>query len=234
MRAGMEPLATQRIRTLKTAAGLEGVVRFYTQREAPVPHADHVYPVPARAAPILEFILADPFEIHWCERPLVETTPSAVLIGLQTHRRVRLVTKRRLETFCIVFQPAGVFRLFGLPCAELTNHDYDARAVFGPVVNELHEQLGACRSFEERARVGTIYAKESPFRAKRIGAALVARNIALHIEQRFAEKARDWRPLIYCWRGGQRSTAMTIVLRQAGMACSRGSSTCERTGRSRA
>lgn len=69
---------------------------------------------------------------------------------------------------------------------------------------------------EERMRVGTIYSKESPFKARRVGAALVARNIALHIEQRFADKERNWRPLVYCWRGGQRSSAMTIVLRQAG------------------
>jgi AraC-like DNA-binding protein len=149
----MEALTTQRTRFLRPAAGLEGVVRFYVQREAPLPHADLVYPVPAQAAPILEFILADPFEIHWCERPLVEATPAAVLIGLQTHRRVRLVTKGTLETFCIVFQPAGVFRLFRLPCAELTNHDHDARAVIGPIVTEFHDRLGGCRSFEARARV---------------------------------------------------------------------------------
>ncbi|MEP1600256.1 MAG: rhodanese-like domain-containing protein, partial [Hyphomonas sp.] len=37
-------------------------------------------------------------------------------------------------------------------------------------------------SNEERARVGTIYKQESPFRANRVGAALVARNIAHHLE----------------------------------------------------
>ncbi len=68
----------------------------------------------------------------------------------------------------------------------------------------------------ERARVGTMYAHESAFAAKRIGAALVARNIAGHLELAFAAKPKTWRPLIYCWRGGQRSAAMTIVLRQAG------------------
>ena len=68
----------------------------------------------------------------------------------------------------------------------------------------------------ERARVGTMYVRESAFAAKRIGAALVARNIASHLESAFADKPKTWRPLVYCWRGGQRSTAMTIVLRQAG------------------
>lgn len=69
---------------------------------------------------------------------------------------------------------------------------------------------------EERARVGTMYVQESPFRAKKLGAVLVARNIARHIEERFVDKPKGWRPLVYCWRGGQRSAAMTIVLRQVG------------------
>jgi len=33
----------------------------------------------------------------------------------------------------------------------------------------------------ERAEVGTIYTQKSPFRARKIGAALVAKNAALHI-----------------------------------------------------
>jgi tRNA 2-selenouridine synthase len=44
----------------------------------------------------------------------------------------------------------------------------------------------------------------------------VARNIARHIEERFAGKPRSWRPLVYCWRGGGRSGSLTHVLRQVG------------------
>jgi len=68
----------------------------------------------------------------------------------------------------------------------------------------------------ERARVGTIYAQISPFDARKLGAALVSRNIARHIEERFRDRDRGWRPLVYCWRGGQRSAAMAHVLRQIG------------------
>ncbi|MBM3391009.1 MAG: tRNA 2-selenouridine(34) synthase MnmH [Betaproteobacteria bacterium] len=71
-------------------------------------------------------------------------------------------------------------------------------------------------SNEERARVGTIYKQESPFAAKKLGAALVARHIAGHIETRFLDRPREWKPLIYCWRGGKRSGALTHVLRQIG------------------
>jgi tRNA 2-selenouridine synthase len=69
---------------------------------------------------------------------------------------------------------------------------------------------------EERTRVGTLYVQESPFTAKKLGAALVARNIARHVEEKFVDKPKSWRPLIYCWRGGQRSAAMAHVLRQIG------------------
>jgi tRNA 2-selenouridine synthase len=69
---------------------------------------------------------------------------------------------------------------------------------------------------EERARVGTIYKQVSPFEAKRIGAALVARNIASHLEVKLKDKNRNWKPLVYCWRGGKRSGAMAHILRDIG------------------
>jgi len=68
----------------------------------------------------------------------------------------------------------------------------------------------------ERKRIGTIYKQVSSFEAKKIGAALVARNIAHHIEQSFITRQKDWRPLVYCWRGGNRSAALVDVLQQVG------------------
>jgi tRNA 2-selenouridine synthase len=68
----------------------------------------------------------------------------------------------------------------------------------------------------ERARVGTIYVQESRFLARRVGAALVARNIARHLETALADRPGSFAPLVYCWRGGQRSGAMATVLDQVG------------------
>jgi tRNA 2-selenouridine synthase len=68
----------------------------------------------------------------------------------------------------------------------------------------------------ERATVGTLYKQVSPFDAKKLGAALVAKNVARHVETLFAAKGRDWRPLVYCWRGGKRSGAMAHILREVG------------------
>lgn len=69
---------------------------------------------------------------------------------------------------------------------------------------------------EERAHIGTIYTQVSPFEAQKQGAVLIARNIARHLETRFISKPKNWRPLVYCWRGGQRSSAMAHILAQVG------------------
>jgi tRNA 2-selenouridine synthase len=68
----------------------------------------------------------------------------------------------------------------------------------------------------ERAHVGTLYKQVSTFDAKKAGAALVSRNIARHIDERFRAQGRAWRPLVYCWRGGQRSGALAWFLDQIG------------------
>ena len=71
-------------------------------------------------------------------------------------------------------------------------------------------------SDKERIEVGTIYKKESTFRAKIIGSSLTARNIAKHIEEKFINQKGSWQPLIYCWRGGQRSKAFSLILSEVG------------------
>jgi tRNA 2-selenouridine synthase len=69
---------------------------------------------------------------------------------------------------------------------------------------------------EERARVGTIYKQVSPFTARKVGAALVAKNAAKHLEGPLADRPGGWRPLVYCWRGGQRSGSFATILSQIG------------------
>ncbi|MGY6412094.1 MAG: tRNA 2-selenouridine(34) synthase MnmH [Alkalilacustris sp.] len=68
----------------------------------------------------------------------------------------------------------------------------------------------------ERARVGTIYVQQSRFEARRLGGALVARNAARHLEGALADRPQGWHPLVYCWRGGQRSGSFATILSQVG------------------
>lgn len=69
---------------------------------------------------------------------------------------------------------------------------------------------------DERVAVGTLYKETSSFAAKKVGAPLVWRNIAQHLDNHFAGKPKSWHPLIYCWRGGSRSGSLTYVLQQIG------------------
>jgi tRNA 2-selenouridine synthase len=71
-------------------------------------------------------------------------------------------------------------------------------------------------SNDERAVVGTIYVQESRFKARRLGAAIIARNVAAHLEGPLADRPGSFRPLVYCWRGGQRSHAMATILSEVG------------------
>ncbi|MEG0822676.1 MAG: tRNA 2-selenouridine(34) synthase MnmH [Burkholderiaceae bacterium] len=68
----------------------------------------------------------------------------------------------------------------------------------------------------ERAEIGTLDKQVSPFDARRRGAAIVSRNIARLLEEQFADRPRDWKPLVYCWRGGQRSGSLSVVMQRVG------------------
>lgn len=69
---------------------------------------------------------------------------------------------------------------------------------------------------EQRRIVGTLYVQTSSLEARKLGAAMAARNIADHLDRWIADKPRDWQPLVYCWRGGQRSGSLAWFLDQIG------------------
>jgi tRNA 2-selenouridine synthase len=73
----------------------------------------------------------------------------------------------------------------------------------------------------QRRVVGTLYQKDSALRARKVGAMLAARNIADHVERWVNDKPRNWRPLVYCWRGGQRSGSLAWFLGEIGFRCTR-------------
>ena len=83
--------------------------------------------------------------------------------------------------------------------------DHIPGAINCPVLND-----------DERCIVGTLYKQQGAFEARRLGSALVAANLAVHIQTQFANHPASWRPLIYCWRGGLRSGSMAQWLRLVG------------------
>ena len=73
----------------------------------------------------------------------------------------------------------------------------------------------------QRITVGTLFVQTSALEARKVGAAMVARNIANHLDLWIADKPRDWQPLVYCWRGGQRSGTLAWFLDQSGFRTAR-------------
>ena len=69
---------------------------------------------------------------------------------------------------------------------------------------------------DERRDIGTLYKQVNAFEAKKRGAAIAARNIAGHIDREVIDKPKEWKPLAYCWRGGQRSGSLSLILSQIG------------------
>ncbi|CUH68444.1 tRNA 2-selenouridine synthase [Thalassovita gelatinovora] len=103
--------------------------------------------------------------------------------------------------------------LFSLPYDEIIDvrapsefaEDHVPGAISLPVLSDA-----------ERAEVGTIYVQQDPFLARKLGAALVAQNAAKHLQGPLFDRTGGWRPLVYCWRGGQRSGSFASILDQIG------------------
>ncbi|AFI05306.1 tRNA 2-selenouridine(34) synthase MnmH [Helicobacter cetorum] len=73
---------------------------------------------------------------------------------------------------------------------------------------------------EEHALVGTTYKQESPFKAKILGSSLACKNIASFLEKSLKDKTTPLHPknklLVYCARGGKRSSSLGIILEEVG------------------
>ena len=141
------------IRLVRPAPGLEQFVRYYAQRDAHIRDVVVVHPVHARAAPLLEFIFGDRVVFTRSDGKPPRTSPRSVVVGMQTHRRGVLHIRGRQDSFVILFQPAGLDLLFGLPSQEFTDQDFDAGSVFGPVIARFQEQLVDCSTLEERVSI---------------------------------------------------------------------------------
>lgn len=123
----------------------------------------------------------------------------------------------------MVFMGNGVKHCGSATVAQLTEFDeiIDARSPAEFAADHIPGAINLpVLSDEERTQIGTLYKQVSAFEAKKLGAALVSRNIAFHLESHFLDKPKKYRPLVYCWRGGNRSGSLTHVLQKIGFAAS--------------
>lgn len=84
-------------------------------------------------------------------------------------------------------------------------YDHIPGAINAPVLNDA-----------QRSEVGTLYKQVDPFEARKLGAVYTARNIATHLETTLQHLSLEQPLWVYCWRGGQRSGSLAIVLNEIG------------------
>jgi AraC-like DNA-binding protein len=131
---------------------LRPFVRAYAQRNTNIKEGSVVEPVPARLEQILEFQLGDPYEVSFMDGPRVPT-PDVVAVGLQTHLRVDLELRRKVESFAVFFQPTGLSQLFKVPARSFANQAFEATTVLGAQARLLWNRLGEARSFADRIAI---------------------------------------------------------------------------------
>jgi AraC-like DNA-binding protein len=106
---------------------------------------------------MIEFCFDSSLRVQRFDRQDVIAPPRCVVIGLQTFRRVQLSMTGHYESFSILFQPAGIWQLFGAPMVELANTEDDACAVIGNRLSGLGQVLQDSHSLESRATIADRY-----------------------------------------------------------------------------
>jgi AraC-like DNA-binding protein len=168
----------------KPAPILQRYVQFYTQRELHLRDPLVVQSVPARAAPMVEFVFGDPLRIRYPGSLVEEKSPGAVVVGMLTRPHGELRLQGTLTSFVIMFQSVGLSALFPVDLRELVDRDYDARSVVGKPITELEERLANCGSFASRASVADA------FLARRIPDSLNTDRLSIAIDAIIARSGR--------------------------------------------
>lgn len=132
------------------APGLSQFIRFYAARQIRNSGAAVVHPVPARPTPMIVFDFDDPTDVLLYQHRTMVKSPSVVVVGPQTYRRLEMQLRGALDTFVIMFQPDALHRLFSVPMPELTDLDFEAHSVLGSFITKLGQRLGNAKTFTER------------------------------------------------------------------------------------
>jgi len=145
------------VRRQRPSRALSPYVKAYEERVQRLDRTVVLRPLPARTEQFLEFYLADRYRVREIASGAVETAPDAVLVGLQTYRRVDIVLAGTLRLFTIQFTPTGFSGLFGAATAALTDQAFAARDVLGPEVAEVSERLEAAPDFASGVAVAEAW-----------------------------------------------------------------------------
>jgi AraC-like DNA-binding protein len=139
------------------APALRQFIRYYVTVEQQLASNTLIQPIAARSTPLLDFQFGDRCEVLVQDHAKSRVAYPVALVGAQTFGRVQLVSRGNVDSFVVIFQPGGLFKLLSVPLHSLTDQDYEGRSVIGPGVDELADQLAASRSSAERVRISDKY-----------------------------------------------------------------------------
>jgi AraC-like DNA-binding protein len=140
---------------LATAAphpALRRFVRYYSQRRI-VPGDDLQEPVTARLGGLLEFHFANLYRIPIVGTTRFESCAPMLVVGPITYHRLQLTADGTVESLTVMFQPFGLYELFGVPTHLLTEHAVEAHSLLGRPISQIYAALGEARSFNDRIRL---------------------------------------------------------------------------------
>jgi AraC-like DNA-binding protein len=141
---------------VRPCAALAPFVQIYVHHEALLTAGALRQQVAARTTPVLEFTFGHPYNI-WSDARFCEVAHPVAVVGMKTHQRIELELSSHVETFVIVFQPAGLSHLFALCAEELTDTHFEGSVVLGRGVRELWHRLAESKTFAERVAVVERY-----------------------------------------------------------------------------
>jgi AraC-like DNA-binding protein len=131
---------------------LRRFVRYYSQRRI-VPGDDLQEPVTARLGGLLEFHFASLYRIPIVGTDRFESCAPMLVVGPITYRRLHLTANGTVESLTVMFQPFGLYELFGVPTNLLTEHAVEAHSLLGRSISQLYATLGEARTFPTRVRL---------------------------------------------------------------------------------
>jgi AraC-like DNA-binding protein len=114
-----------------------------------------IYPFVPTHNRFLCFYLRDPVKVKKQTGDFVSKARS-IIIGPQL-TPVTLDLGQDHQAVVVNLKPAGMYRLLGIPMAELVDCDYDARLMLGREIDELLERLQESRTNEEKNAITQAY-----------------------------------------------------------------------------
>ena len=132
---------------------LQPFVQCYVQRETAANCSEIVEPVLPRGGAMLEFQFDSVYDVKALGTERLRPSWAATVIGPIDAYRVRLILRDHVQSLVVLFQPLGLYRLFGVPISPLTGAGTEGHAVFGPQISSLYQRLGNAESFADRVQL---------------------------------------------------------------------------------